>query len=292
LRSVVLVIHSVSLDAGSPFTQRRGEDAVHQARRAGTVRWGWMRIALFLFVLLAAGAREASAQRVDGQIRDAETDAPIAGATLLLLDDAGQTVHSAVSSSRGLFTLRAPRPGFYRIRASRLGYREATSASIDLVATATLGVDLRLSSGAVRLDPLTVTGIPHYERLEENGFYERRDQFGPDGLKEAVFLEQHDIERLNPFHVNDIFAHVRGVRTDRGRLQMRGGCTPAIVVDGFLSQPGSSRLSRPSLMSSFARREIATPRSLVGVEVYYGIAIPARYLIDSGGCGVILFWTK
>ena len=41
-----------------------------------------------------------------------------------------------------------------------------------------------------------------------------------------------------------------------------------------------------------AGREIASPRSLVGVEVYYGTAIPARYLIDSGGCGVIMFWTK
>jgi hypothetical protein len=252
-----------------------------------------MRIALFLFVLVAFGAREAAAQRVDGQLRDAESSAPIAGATLLLLDDAGQTVHSAVSSSRGLFTLRAPRPGFYRIRASRLGYREATSASLDLVASGILALELHLSSDAVRLDPLTVTGIPHYERLEENGFYERREQFGPDGLREAVFLEQHDIERLNPFSVNDIFNHVRGVRTDRGRLQMRGGCTPAIVVDGFTSRTGSSRLSRQSIMpAQLSRREIATPRSLVGVEVYYGTAIPARYLIDSGGCGVIMYWTR
>jgi Carboxypeptidase regulatory-like domain len=260
--------------------------------RSGTVCF-WMRAAALAILLGALGAGTAAAQRVDGQLKDADTSAPIAGATLLLLDEQGQTVHSALSDSRGLFTLRGSGAGVYRIRASRLGYREATSRPIDLVVNQELEVELQLSTDAVRLEPLTVTGIPRYERLEESGFYERRDHFGPDGLKEAVFLEQHDIERLNPFGVSDIFNHVRGVRTDRGGLTMRLGCRPAIVVDGFLSSPGSSRTSRQSILPGRpGRREIASPRSLVGVEVYYGTAIPARYLIDSGGCGVIMFWTK
>lgn len=258
---------------------------------AGVFHSGWMRGALILLAL-ACSAGAASAQRVNGQLKDAETDAPITGAALLLLDEQGQTVASATSDSRGLFSLRAPRAGFYRIRASRLGYREATSHAVDLLANTIMSVDLRLSSDAVRLDPLTVTGIPQYERLQESGFYERRDQFGPDGLKEAVFLEQHDIERLNPFSVGDIFNHVRGVRTDRGGLTMRRGCKPAIVVDGFTSSVGSSRLSYTPITVQGNGREVASPRSLVGVEVYYGVAIPARYLIDSGGCGVIMFWTK
>jgi hypothetical protein len=242
---------------------------------AGAVRF-WIRAAAAVLVLLACDVRALNAQRVEGQLRDAETGAPIAGATLQLLNEQGQGVHRAVSDSRGLFVLQASAPGLYRIHASRLGYRDATSRSIDLVTTGTLEVELRLSASTVQLEPLTVTGIPRYERLEGSGFYERRDHFGSEGLREAVFLEQHDIERLNPFSVNDIFHHVRGVRTDRGGITMQGGCTPAIVIDGFLARG----------------REISSPRSLVGVEVYYGIAIPARYMLDAGGCGVIMYWTK
>jgi hypothetical protein len=145
----------------------------------------------------------------------------------------------------------------------------------------------------VRLDPLTVTGIPRSARLAAEGFYERREQFGPDGLKEAHFLEQHDIQRLNPFRVTDIFNHLPGVRADGGRLSMRRGCSPAIVIDGFVARTGSSRLSRQSVLpAQMDRRELASVRSLAGVEVYYGTAIPSRYLIDAGGCGVILYWTR
>jgi hypothetical protein len=258
---------------------------------AGTVRF-WMRAAVVILVLLGCDVRALHAQRVEGQLRDAETGAPIAGATLQLLNEQGQAVHRAVSNSRGLFVLQARTPGLYRIHASRLGYRDATSRPVDLVSTGTLEVELRLSTSAVQLEPLTVTGIPRYQRLEESGFYERRDHFGPDGLKEAVFLEQHDIERLNPFSVADIFHHVRGVRTDRGGIQMRGGCSPAVVINGTVAQAGRSRMSWQSAIRPGGGREIASPRTLAGVEVYYGTAIPARYLLDAAGCGVIMYWTK
>jgi hypothetical protein len=259
-------------------------------RNPGNAGWTWVAGLVLLLALL--DARALRAQRVDGQLRDAETSAPIAGAALQLLDGQGQAVHAAQSDARGLFSLRAPQPGLYRIQAARLGYRESISRPVDLTGGTEIEVELRLSADAVRLEPLTVTGIPRYERLEESGFYERRDHFGPDGLKEAVFLEQHDIERMNAFGLNDIFHHVRGVRTDRGALRMRGNCTPAIVVNGFLSTPGSSRTWPRGLTARGSGREISTPRVLVGVEVYYGMAIPARYLADAGGCGVIMYWTR
>jgi hypothetical protein len=249
---------------------------------------------IFALLLVLCDAAGLAAQRVQGSLMDAESGAGIGGATVLLVDDDGTTVSQTVSDSRGGFSLRAPRPGLYRLRASRLGYREGISQPVDLVANGVVSVELRMSTGAVVLDPLTVTGIPRHERLEESGFYERRERFGPDGLKEAVFLEQHDIERMNPFGVNDIFQNVRGVRTDRGGLTMRLGCSPAIVIDGVTARRGSSRTSYQTVMpaGNVMHREVASPRSLVGVEVYYGYAIPDRYLLDAGGCGVIMMWTK
>lgn len=254
-------------------------------------RWTYVAGLVLLLALLAP--RAALAQRVDGQLRDAETRAPIAGATLRLLDAQGQAVNTAQSGPRGLFTLRAPQPGLYRIQASRLGYREATSGTVDLTAGTEIEVEVRLSSDAVRLDPLTVTGIPRYERLEQSGFYARRDQFGPDGLKSAIFMEQHDIERLNPFHVHDVFDHVPGVRTTRGRLAMRRDCIPAIVINDVLASPGIGPLTPPGIGGPRGSgRQISTPRSLVGVEVYTGSAVPARFMTDAAGCGVIMYWTK
>jgi hypothetical protein len=245
-------------------------------------------------VLAVCHAAAASAQRVDGTVVDAETSAPISGATVLLVDDGGATVGRATSDNRGDFVVRAPRAGIYRLRTSRIGYREGISQPLDLVANGVVDVELRMSTGAVMLEPLTVRGVPQYRRLEASGFYERREHFGPEGLKEAVFLEQHDIERMNAFRVNDIFNHVRGVRTDRGGLRMRRNCQPAIVVDGVTSARGQSSLNFHGVSAGGggSGREVSSPRSLVGVEVYYGLAVPARYMLDAGGCGVILFWTK
>lgn len=266
-----------------------------QSRTFSRVAGSWVVRALVCAgVLAVCDAAALSAQRVDGMVVDAETRAPISGATVLLVDDDGATVGRATSDNWGDFTVRAPRAGIYRLRTSRLGYREGTSQPLDLVANGVVDVELRMSTGAVMLEPLTVTGVPQYRRLEASGFYERREHFGPEGLKEAVFLEQHDIERMNAFRVEDIFNHVRGVRTDRGGLRMRRNCQPAIVIDGVTAVRGQSSLNFQSISpgGGGSGREVSSARSLVGVEVYYGLAIPARYLLDAGGCGVIMYWTK
>ncbi|HEX5869225.1 MAG TPA: carboxypeptidase-like regulatory domain-containing protein [Longimicrobium sp.] len=246
-------------------------------RVAGLAGFGWMRGMMCVLALLAFDAPGLAAQRVEGRLLDAETAAPIAGATVVLLDDAGTAVRSALSDSDGRFALEAPGAGVYRLRASRLGYRTGTSAPVDLVGNAVLPVELRLSSRAVQAEPLTVTGVPRSRRLESQGFYERKDQFGPDGLKSAQFLEQEDIERHNPFSVADIFKQdIPGVWYGSNGLEMRRGCRPALFVNGWRT----------------AALDVASPRSVAGIEVYTGLAIPARYLLDANGCGVILLWTK
>lgn len=238
-------------------------------------RFGWTAAAI-LALLLSAG--DAAAQTVEGRITDAATEAPVGGATLQLVDDAGAVVRSAASDGRGWFTLRAPAPGVYRIRASRMGYREGVSQPVDLVASSTVAVELRMSADAIALEPVTVQGRPQSERLAQRGFYERREHFGPDGLRSGYFLEEEDIARANAFRITDIFqARMPGVRVNgHGAVVMRRGCIPAVFVNGF----------RRSL------NDVATARSLAGVEVYTGLAIPANYLLDANGCGVILLWTR
>ncbi|HEU0299410.1 MAG TPA: carboxypeptidase-like regulatory domain-containing protein [Longimicrobium sp.] len=248
---------------------------------------GGSRGMLCLLALLAWTAPGAAAQTVQGRLLDAETAAPIAGARMHLVEEDGDTAHSSSTDVEGVFVLYAHELGMYRVQASRLGYRDGTSEPIHLAADAIFNIELRMSSSAVQLAPLTVTGQARYARLEEQGFYERRDHFGPDGLREAVYLEQHDIERMRPGRVADIFRHVRGVRLTGGTPLMRGGCQPAIVINGWTAMRGGDQRG-----TGFSSRTVDPPRALVGVEVYYGRAIPERYLLDAGGCGVILYWTK
>lgn len=249
------------------------EDEVHP-RGSGCVRG-----VMCLLALMGFDAAPLAAQRVEGRLLDAETAAPITGATVSLLQEDGTAVRSVLSDNAGAFTLEAPHPGVYRLRASRLGYRTGTSAPVDLVANAILPVQLRLSSRAVQVEPLTVTGVPRNERLESQGFYDRRERYGPDGLKSGQFLEQEDIERHNPFSISDIFKQdMPGVFYGRNGITMRRGCRPAVFVNGWKAPGGFDN--------------VASPRSLAGIEVYTGLAIPERYLLDANGCGVILLWTR
>ena len=115
-----------------------------------------MGLAGLVLLLALAAPRAAHAQRVDGQLLDAETSAPIEGATLRLLDAQGQLVTTAQSGQRGLFTLRAPQPGLYRIQASRMGYREDATGTVDLTAAQEI-----TNMGIVKAGTLQGIGLLH-----------------------------------------------------------------------------------------------------------------------------------
>ncbi len=61
------------------------------------------------------------------------------------------------------------------------------------------------------------------------------------------------------------------------------GCEPAVYVDGlvYYDQLGSVRITDFNFLS---------PEVIEGIEVFTGLAAPARF--DSDGCGVVLIWTR
>jgi hypothetical protein len=88
---------------------------------------------LFSAVLLAAAAAlPARAQTLQGRAVDRETLQPLPDAALALVDTAGEVVASGRSGGDGAFRLTAPRPGEYRLTASRLGYGTLVSAPVAL----------------------------------------------------------------------------------------------------------------------------------------------------------------
>ena len=85
-----------------------------------------------LVALQAAAASAAHAQVVRGRLVDADGDTAIGGAMMTLMDRDGSPVERTLTNTAtGLFELRAPSPGEYRVRAERIGYATTFSAFFD-----------------------------------------------------------------------------------------------------------------------------------------------------------------
>jgi hypothetical protein len=113
------------------------------------------RILPVLLALLLAGPLRA--QSVSGTFVD-QGGAPIAAARVTLADEAGRTVHSALTDARGGFSLRAPGPGRFVLRAERIGYASTSSGPFTL--SEGQQVTHRLVGGGQRvlLDAVVVEG--------------------------------------------------------------------------------------------------------------------------------------
>lgn len=97
------------------------------------------RILCGLVWIAATGARLTS-QQVVGRAHAAGSDVPVSAAAVVLVNDAGVIVAGTLSSPDGNYSLRAPTPGHYRVRARRIGFAPDST-------------ELTLSSGATKFDP-------------------------------------------------------------------------------------------------------------------------------------------
>lgn len=80
--------------------------------------------------VLAAGTSAADAQTIRGRVVDGAgvaSDVPIAGAIVVLLDGTGTRLLGTLSGSDGLFVVRAPSAGTYRLRAEMIGRKSIES---------------------------------------------------------------------------------------------------------------------------------------------------------------------
>jgi hypothetical protein len=238
---------------------------------------------LLLVLALLLAARVSAAQSIRGNLVDAETGKPVeAGSVLLLERDSTRLAAEAVrTDSAGGFLLTAAKPGPYRLRAERLGYRSSVSPPLVLTEGDTLDVEFRLSTQVVMLKPIVVRGRKHPVFL--SAFYQRAEK---GGFGKYVMREQ--IERQNPRVTTDILRRIPGIllhpsRTGIGNaISVRGGCSPTIWVDGV----------RVRLFDQTVD-EIVLPGELEGIEVYRGGAdLPVEYGGVTGGCAAIVFWTR
>lgn len=112
----------------------------------------------FAAALLAAllAAVPAAAQTVQGTLRE-PTGAPVERVVVALVDAGGNQVARTLTAADGGFTLRAPGPGRYSVRAERIGYAAVTVGPFELAAGETRGERMVASGTPVQLQGLTVT---------------------------------------------------------------------------------------------------------------------------------------
>lgn len=118
------------------------------------------RTAVTWFAVVAMGLVGGSAavvgQTISGSLRDSETDRPIVGGFLSLLNEEGHAVRANFTTVNGTFSLGAPGPGTFRIRIARIGFANWITEPHELAHGQHLSVTIRIPRQPVRLDDLRV----------------------------------------------------------------------------------------------------------------------------------------
>lgn len=243
---------------------------------------------LFASALLAlAAASPLSAQLIGVRVLDRTTGQPVPEVTIEALRANDRPAARARSDAEGYAVLQLPEPMEVRLRASRVGYQTTTSAGLNVELRQALETEMRIASGEVVLEPLTVTARstpPRSPVLDREAFYER------ERSSQGKFLTRYEIQNMVvATGSSEIFSSIPGIRLQqisgsRSRIVTisRGGrnCVPQLVID-----------EAPMPMSDFDR--FVQPGQIAGVEIYRGDnEVPVRWAAYRKGCGLIVVWTE
>jgi hypothetical protein len=248
-------------------------------------------------VLDTAVADARRQQGIFGRVLDDATGEPIAGARVTLLNMRELRAGRVLTDSQGWFRLRVSAAGGYYVRAERAGYRGATARRITVMPDDTVQVEVRLSTDAVLLAPLTVVAASQQVVRDHQlaGFEWRREK-QPFGR----YMGPEDIERINPFYASDVLQQVPMVQVEqmpgspfdrvvtlpaRGRgTGGRSRCVPNLYVDG----------RRTTLSAGLTLDQVVIGTGVAAVEVYTSpSSAPGEFpALDDPFCGVIVVWSK
>ena len=238
---------------------------------------------LSALLLIASAARHAGAQTIRGKLLDQYTNQPIPGATITLITPTNAPVGPTVKTGNdGGFSIRAPAPGIYRLRAELSGYLSAMTPAIELGSGDEIDITWRLLAGEVQMRPVAIVANNRRTSGRLSGFYDRAQRKGF-----GYFITSDDIQKRGPFFVSDLLRTVPGLEvlpSPRGFgniVRTIEGCQPTVYLDG---------VRFPLLGESID--DIVSPSQLEGIEVYtHPAEVPAQFA-DARSCGVIALWTK
>lgn len=235
------------------------------------------RLTAFLFALTIALILpfSAYAQGIEGEVVDAD------GRRLLNALVTVQPGDAAIrTDGTGRFALPTLRPGVYRVRVRRIGFREHTEQVVvqagqrarlyvTLAPTAPMLDTVRVRVDANTCDNATLAG------------FECRKQSGVGYL-----LDADELAARRPEQLFDLLSNLPGIRP----VSSRG-------PNGVVEMAPSVRPSRCLKMLVNGRPEIAarwwTARDVVAVEYYNEwrhVPLAYRQIVDNVSCDLIVYW--
>jgi len=113
------------------------------------------RIPAFALALLLVSA-PALAQTIRGDVVDATTHQPLEGSVVVLVDSAGVTVLSTLTSTDGRFVVHAPGSGRYALRIERIGYGSVTTEPFAVAGDGEVFRHVETSMVPITLDSIEV----------------------------------------------------------------------------------------------------------------------------------------
>jgi hypothetical protein len=217
--------------------------------------------------------------RLTGIVRDAR-GRPVRGARAFVRGAVG----TATTDEAGAFALGGLPAGTWSLEVRAIGFAPGRVA-VDLEPGRATAATVSLSPPAQELERVVVVGDRSRRSFPLDEFLARKrtNAFGR-------FLTAADIERQGtPYAITDALRMTPGLRIVPtggfgNAIVGRGGCTPAVVLDGFPITGGAAEID-----------QLVFPQQVAGIEVYAGPnGAPAQYAsgLAGGGCGVVLIWTK
>jgi hypothetical protein len=218
---------------------------------------------------------------------------------------------STTSDSAGRYRLRNVPPGDHRLVTRGLGYRPDTSLvemddGLTIIKDFTLEPEVRTLAATL----VTAAGVSR-SRLDLVGFNARREKGGGRFLDRAVFERQENsrtstilatVLKVLEGRTGDAWAvSTRAVNKGtcvfcppprRDRADAAKGATPhACYLDVYLD--GTQVFDAAQSAAPLFNLNQLRPAEIEGIEVFAGASqTPPEYNRTSGGCGVLLIWTR
>jgi hypothetical protein len=255
--------------------------------------------------LLAAAAASAlwtapaaSAQTlVRGILLDAADGGPIPAGRVVISANRGRWQRELQTDSVGRFEIDDVSPGPYRLRASRVGYRDAVG-DLALSADSVVDLEVRLAVASVVLAPVTVTSRSTRDVSPVlRGFYQRMQS----GI--GRFISREEIETRNPVRITDLLRSIPNLRAAPQRAGASGStfshgassdrCSVVFFVDGMRINEPTLPGRRPTLRNDASIDDYVNAQEVEGVEIYRGESdTPAEFTTRWVQCGTVVIWTR
>jgi hypothetical protein len=243
------------------------------------------------FVIAVFSAARAHAQgSIAGRVMSVETKAPVAGAEVTV---PGQGLQ-ATTDSAGRFSLRDVKAGTVLLITRAVGFRPDT-AQVDLFPNESVSRDVILQASTTTLGEVVVREKPVPILTAKLRDFDERRRTAIGGR----FLDSTVIRKWEARRTGDLFSTIPGVDVvrQRGSAFLLGGratqplrpsTRPApCYMDIYLDGAPVALANTPFDVNNISLTTVAA------IEAYTGTAsTPAQYNRTSGGCGVVLIWTK